>query len=264
MELKVCEHFLELLCKRLPSFEKDSVDEILLEYIDSFICDLSTEDDISDIDASEFKEMLEGYVPDASVLSEFELIDLISQTCTKLMPIGQPSIKDEKMSLIPMVLEKKKKPASLSESSNGESCSSRISESSDVETIAVCNDNPELQILKEMFPDVLRLELLHCLSFSNGNLENAVQMVLFRQESGETFKEEQFSSTKRSSKSESEPDPEALKKLIINKYSFVDEEDEKREHRPAPIKSEPKKLIRYLDNKVVSVKGERYTQINDL
>lgn len=44
------------------------------------------------------------------------------------------------------------------------------------------------------------------------------------------------------------------------RYSYVDQ-NEVREHRPVIPKklAEPKKLIRYRDNKIVSLKGERYT-----
>jgi hypothetical protein len=75
-----------------------------------------------------------------------------------------------------------------------------------------------------------------------------------------------------------------LKKKIIEKYSYIDQDDDQREHRPPPPKDvsfllrsleyeetcsnlfllqQPKKLVRYLDNKVVSVKGERYTEIKE-
>lgn len=54
---------------------------------------------------------------------------------------------------------------------------------------------------------------------------------------------------------------EELKARIIDRYSYVDKDDDSREHRPVAPKTEPKKLVRYLDNKIVSVKGERYTEV---
>ena len=75
-----------------------------------------------------------------------------------------------------------------------------------------------------------------------------------------------------------------MKKKIIEKYSYIDQDDDQREHRPPPPKDvsflpksleyeetfskffllqQPKKMVRYLDNKVVSVKGERYTEIKE-
>jgi hypothetical protein len=45
-------------------------------------------------------------------------------------------------------------------------------------------------------------------------------------------------------------------------YSYVDENDT-REHRPVIPKVEPKKMIRYRDNKIVSLRGERFTDSRD-
>lgn len=50
----------------------------------------------------------------------------------------------------------------------------------------------------------------------------------------------------------------------LSRYSYVDQSIEHtREHRPVVPKVEPKKLIRYRDNKIVSLKGEKYTENRD-
>lgn len=49
-----------------------------------------------------------------------------------------------------------------------------------------------------------------------------------------------------------------MKEFILQKYMLVDDEDDKKTHRPLMPKEAPKKLIRYIDNQVVSTKGERY------
>ena len=41
-----------------------------------------------------------------------------------------------------------------------------------------------MRVLVEMFPGTLRRELEHCLAVSEGNVEQAAQVVLFRQEAG--------------------------------------------------------------------------------
>lgn len=46
-----------------------------------------------------------------------------------------------------------------------------------------------------------------------------------------------------------------------HRYSYVDKEEKKKEYKPVAPKVEPKKLVRYRDNKIVSLKGERYTEI---
>lgn len=45
------------------------------------------------------------------------------------------------------------------------------------------------------------------------------------------------------------------------RYSYVDRSAENKEYKPVEPKIEPKKLIRYRDNKIVSLKGERYTEV---
>ncbi|XP_043534678.1 CUE domain-containing protein 2 isoform X2 [Chiloscyllium plagiosum] len=58
--------------------------------------------------------------------------------------------------------------------------------------------------------------------------------------------------------------PKADKKIkasILEKYMMVDNEDDVKTHKPTAPKAAPKKLIRYIDNQVVSTKGERYTEV---
>ncbi|XP_015488559.1 CUE domain-containing protein 2 isoform X2 [Parus major] len=57
------------------------------------------------------------------------------------------------------------------------------------------------------------------------------------------------------------PNHDELKQVILQKYMMVDSAEDQKTHRPAPPKEAPKKLIRYIDNQVVSTKGERYKDI---
>lgn len=45
------------------------------------------------------------------------------------------------------------------------------------------------------------------------------------------------------------------------RYSYVDQNAVNKEYKPLTPKNEPKKMVRYLDNKIVSMKGERFTEI---
>ena len=47
--------------------------------------------------------------------------------------------------------------------------------------------NEEVRLLLEMFPDISPAEAVHCLSLSNGSVDEAVQLVLHRQEIGESI-----------------------------------------------------------------------------
>ncbi|GIY18347.1 CUE domain-containing protein 2 [Caerostris extrusa] len=52
-----------------------------------------------------------------------------------------------------------------------------------------------------------------------------------------------------------------LREQILSRYAYIDQDDDYREHKPIIPKTEPKKLIRYRDNKIVSIKGERYSEV---
>lgn len=52
-----------------------------------------------------------------------------------------------------------------------------------------------------------------------------------------------------------------MSKIPPPRYSYVDKNAEAKEYKPVGPKVEPKKLVRYRDNKIVSLKGERYTDV---
>lgn len=56
-------------------------------------------------------------------------------------------------------------------------------------------------------------------------------------------------------------DDSELKHRIIERYSYIDKDADVKEHKPVVPKVEPKKLVRYRDNKIVSLKGERFTEV---
>ena len=47
--------------------------------------------------------------------------------------------------------------------------------------------NEDVRLLLEMFPSISISEATHCLSLSNGSVDEAVQLVLHRQEIGQTI-----------------------------------------------------------------------------
>ncbi|CAB0002281.1 unnamed protein product [Nesidiocoris tenuis] len=117
----------------------------------------------------------------------------------------------------------------------------------------------QIQVLQEMFPGVCEMEVRHCLTIAGGDVATAAQIALHRQEAGQTFNHTTF--LQHSGQPKAVVDDHELKSRIIARYSFVDKDDDAREHRPVAPKSEPKKLVRYRDNKIVSLKGERFTEI---
>lgn len=107
-----------------------------------------------------------------------------------------------------------------------------------------------------MFPESSFIEVKHCVTIANGDINKATQILLHRQESGECLHVNKSQSKKTPKLGDDE-----LKKCIIARYSYVDKVDT-REYKPLVPKVEPKKLVRYRDNKIVSLKGERYTEVS--
>lgn len=115
----------------------------------------------------------------------------------------------------------------------------------------------ESAILQEMFPDSSALEIKHCITIANGDIDRAIQMILDREEKGQSLT---GSLTNNCHKNRVIDDNE-LKNRIISRYSYVDRSAETKEYKPVVPKIEPKKMVRYRDNKIVSLKGERYTEV---
>lgn len=101
----------------------------------------------------------------------------------------------------------------------------------------------------------------HCLAIANGDVDRATQIVLHRQENGLCLNSNNALSLGLNKQSPKIDDSE-LKNRIIARYSYVDKDSDVREHKPLAPKDEPKKLVRYRDNKIVSLKGERFTEVN--
>ncbi|XP_048448999.1 CUE domain-containing protein 2-A-like, partial [Rhincodon typus] len=109
-----------------------------------------------------------------------------------------------------------------------------------------------IQLLVEMFPSC-SLSVMHkALSVAKGNLDYAVQLIMegaVKQPNTATMEETHPKTDKK------------IKASILEKYMMVDNEDDVKTYKPIAPKEAPKKLIRYMDNQVVSTKGERYTEV---
>nr|CAG4648780.1 EOG090X0A55 [Polyphemus pediculus] len=262
-EVIVKESLLAFLQANIPQAKLSHIDEIVLSYVVSILEELGSEwgqEDLFDVES--FSEMLTAYFPDFESIPHTNVCDWIFKLSAELSKTTKDS-KDFKMSLeeglkfaMPVVTK-------------CENQLSRVSESSDVSTSGESSHSSTLdfdksedtRLLIEMFPFISLTEATHCLSLSNGSVDEAVQLVLHRQEIGQTFSNSENSCLLQH---KSRPvNEKTLKKKIIEKYSYIDQDDDQREHRPPPLKEQPKKMVRYLDNKVVTIKGERYTEIKE-
>ena len=101
-------------------------------------------------------------------------------------------------------------------------------------------------------------QVKHCLAIASGDIERATQILIDRQENGQCLNQNN-SLTIHVNKTTI--DDAELKNRIIERYSYIDKDSFTKEHRPVAPKVEPKKLVRYRDNKIVSLKGERFTEV---
>jgi len=114
--------------------------------------------------------------------------------------------------------------------------------------------------LLEMFPYSCSLEVNHCLNMMAGDIEQTAQLIMHRHETNQSLKP----SDKKKIVKASQPvvDEKQIKDRIMGRYGFVDQDEDKRYHRPVVKKQDDKKMTRYRDGKIVSTKGERFTQVS--
>eukprot|EP00058_Branchiostoma_floridae_P003234 XP_002588722.1 hypothetical protein BRAFLDRAFT_238326 [Branchiostoma floridae] len=225
------------------------VDEIVLQYMTGVLEDLGTPDSSEDsFDVDQFVEMMEAYQPGFGQIDSVQVCEWMFNLAGKLAQAREKGKMLEKCkgrcfqagrhSHIPTTTVK---PVLGATSTEGPPSLDEFED--------------QVRLLCEMFPSCASLEAKHCLVVANGDMEHAVQLVMERQQSGECMQVWGRGVALRSQ------DEGHLKKDIIAKYSYVDVDDDMREHRPIAPKSEPKKLVRYLNSEVVSKKGERYTEV---
>ena len=144
-----------------------------------------------------------------------------------------------------IIPEPKLRTQSISESNDGkDDLFSDINNSN--ENLTTCDFFVEESVaLQEMFPDSSELEIKHCITIANGDVDMAIQMILDREEKGQSL-----TGSLTSNHPKQKIDDNELKNRIISRYSYVDSSTEAKEYKPVVPKVEPKKMVRYRDNKV--------------
>jgi len=252
-EAIVKESLLKFLQDNFPQSKLSHIDEIVLSYVVSILEELGSEwgqEELFDVES--FSEMLTAYFPDFESIPHASICDWIFNLSAELSKATKDT-RDSKVSpesglkfAIPIVTKSEGHLSRVSESSDG-STSGESSHSSTQEF----DRNEDARLLIEMFPLISLTEAVHCLSLSNGSVEEAVLLVLHRQIGQSLSNTENPSLLQHKTRPVNET---TLKKKIIEKYSYIDQDDDQREHRPPPLKAQPKKMVRYLDNKVKRTK----------
>nr|XP_033326308.1 CUE domain-containing protein 2-A [Megalopta genalis]XP_033326309.1 CUE domain-containing protein 2-A [Megalopta genalis] len=244
--------------KEVPTAQLSLIDDIVLGYVVSMVEESALEEDL-DVDG--LCEMVSACLPEFSKIEKEAvskwLLDVESklreeskenQNCQPQDPLSQLSL----TALLPPGTQRMRV-HHLSETSDAGSDSSGeyFQEESSWHQVA---------LLQEMFPAASPAEIRHCLAVAGGDITEAAQLALHRQEAGQSIASN-LTFVTPNGRNRARLNDEELKSRIIARYSYVDRDDDSREHRPVAPKTEPKKLVRYLENKIVSVKGERYTEV---
>ncbi|KOC63103.1 CUE domain-containing protein 2 [Habropoda laboriosa] len=244
--------------KEVPTAQLSLIDDIVLSYVVSMVEKSALEEDL-DVDG--LCEMVSACLPEFSTIEKEAVSKWLLDIESKLKqetkgsenlqaqdPLSQISLS----ALLPPGTQRMRV-HHLSETSDAGSDSSG-------EYFAEESSWHQVALLQEMFPAASPAEARHCLAVAGGDIAQAAQLVLHRQEAGQSIVSNLTFLTPNG-RNKARVNDEELKSRIIARYSYVDRDDDSREHRPVAPKTEPKKLVRYLDNKIVSVKGERYTEV---
>ncbi|XP_042209639.1 CUE domain-containing protein 2-A-like [Homarus americanus] len=260
----------KLLHDHSPSADTSGIDEIVVSYVSGVLEEVAVDDE--EVDSAGMKDVMAAYVPEFDAIPEdaitswvINMVHVINQEKSKAKA-GKDLTLDALISSFPVETRKHCNSQSISETSERSQKLSETSNGSDEQNSTNGDEQDEysegLATLLEMFPGTCNLEVQHCLATCGGDLEHATTLILQRQEQGINIKTSTTSKLVPGAKgNKNQIDDKEVRTSILNRYGFVDHDDDAREHRPVAPKWEGKKMVRYRDNKVVSIKGERYTEI---
>ncbi|KAK9884329.1 hypothetical protein WA026_005279 [Henosepilachna vigintioctopunctata] len=257
-ETKIKDSLLDFVKTHIPTADLNLVDEIILSYAVAILEDISTD---PAFDVEEFCDMMSAYFPEFESINHSTVYQWMFELEAQLrndQPEEKHTIIDISLPEIPM--KPKVRNSSISENSDVPKRIHKLSEMSDGSSVdSSCCDFPdEMDVLQEMFPHVCSMEVKHCLTIASGDIERATQILIDRQENGQSMTPNNSLTIHVNKATINDTE---LKNRIIERYSYVDKDAFTKEHRPVAPKVEPKKLVRYRDNKIVSLKGERFTEV---
>ncbi|XP_077531511.1 CUE domain-containing protein 2 isoform X1 [Haemaphysalis longicornis] len=267
----------------------DMIDEILLAYVVGIL-----ESDIAEegFDVVEFKEMLSAYIPSFDSILDTKISSWARLLCGKVgnrtqsksclqLPqfffFQEPSFicltmltsiaakRTESLLMSAVICPESKvcnksTPRSRNTSQSEEDVGkpNRIAVYDESE---LCDDTT-FRTLCEMFPAACALEVRRCLMVAGGDTEAAAQLLLQRSDAtAEALLSGPAHGSANARRDASALGDKELRAQILTRYGYIDQDEDEKEHRPVAPKTEPKKLIRYRDNKIVSVKGEKYSEV---
>ncbi|KAJ8958442.1 hypothetical protein NQ318_002229 [Aromia moschata] len=274
-ETKIKDSLFEFVKTHIPAADLNLIDEIVLSYVIAVLEDVGS-DPVFDVEGMyalfellflkpfyvmKILKVGGGQEVHNILFSQFENINHATvcqwmfELEAKLQEVDQPEDKNVPLDIsLPEIVPKIKQRSHENSEIDLPKRIHKLSEMSDGGSTdsSCCDFSDEMDVLQEMFPMVCTIEVKHCLTIAAGDIERATQILIDRQENGQCLNQNNSLTIQVTKKT---IDDSELKNRIIERYSYIDKDAFNKEHRPVAPKVEPKKMVRYRDNKIVSLKG---------
>ncbi|XP_036685261.1 CUE domain-containing protein 2 isoform X1 [Balaenoptera musculus] len=253
----------------LPEADLSGLDEVIFSYVLGVLEDLGPSGPSEEnFDMEAFTEMMEAYVPGFAHIPRGTIGEMMQKLSGQLSGARnkenlqpQSSEVQGQVSVSPEPLQRLRKETMSSPTAAGDT----QDEASGAEEELL----PGVDVLLEVFPTCSVEQAQWVLAKARGDLEEAVQMLVEGKEEGPPAWDGPNQDLPRRLRG---PQKDELKSFILQKsftqpvfgrYMMVDSAEDQKIHRPMTPKEAPKKLIRYIDNQVVSTKGERFKDVRN-
>ncbi|XP_022355121.1 CUE domain-containing protein 2 isoform X1 [Enhydra lutris kenyoni] len=275
----------------LPEADLSGLDEVIFSYVLGVLEDLGPSGPSEEnFDMEAFTEMMEAYVPGFAHIPRGTIGDMMQKLSGQLSGARnkenlqpQSSEVQGQMPVSPEPLqrpEKLKEETRASPTASGDTQDEVLVEEGTGRELGARKEGstascqhlcpqaagaeeellPGVDVLLEVFPTCSVEQAQWVLAKARGDLEEAVQMLVEGKEEGPPAWDGPNQDLPRRLRG---PQKDELKSFILQKYMMVDSAEDQKIHRPMAPREAPKKLIRYIDNQVVSTKGERFKDVRN-
>ncbi|XP_021101344.1 CUE domain-containing protein 2 isoform X2 [Heterocephalus glaber] len=256
----------------LPEADSSGLDEVIFSYVLGVLEDLGPSGPSEEnFDMEAFTEMMEAYVPGFARIPRGTTGDMMQKLSGQLSDARNKENLQPQSSCVqgqgPISLDLLQQPEKLKEEARSPAAAR---DTQDGVTAAGTEELlPGVDVLLEVFPTCSVEQAQWVLAKARGDLEEAVQMLVEEKEEGPAAWDGPAQDLPRCLRG---PQKDELKsfilqksfiQLVLGRYMMVDSAEDQKIHRPMAPKEAPKKLIRYIDNQVVSTKGERFKDMRN-
>ncbi|XP_062070529.1 CUE domain-containing protein 2 [Lepus europaeus] len=245
----------------LPEADLSGLDEVIFSYVLGVLEDLGPSGPSEEnFDMEAFTEMMEAYVPGFAHIPRATVGDMMQKLSGQLSDARNKENLQPQSSGVQGQVPTQPEPLQRPEKLKEEARSSAAAVDTQKEAAGTEEELlPGVDVLLEVFPTCSVEQAQWVLAKARGDLEEAVQMLVEGKEGPRAWDGSNQDLPRRLRG----PQKEELKSFILQKYMMVDSAEDQKTHRPMAPKEAPKKLIRYIDNQVVSTKGERFKDVRN-